>query len=109
MRQTVILGHGLVVRNLIDRPATGALKGFSHLKSTPLAARWPIAALSPGDRINYFDCDGHVNDKMQRGYRYALTAPIGHKWLSLKQKPIPEDCPESSLVGATMEPLRLPF
>jgi hypothetical protein len=60
MRQTVILGHGLVVRNLIDRPATGAFKGFSHLKSTPLAARWPIAALSPGDRINYFDWDGQT-------------------------------------------------
>jgi len=58
--QTVILGHGLVVRNLIDRPATGAFKGFSHLKSTPLAAQWPIAALSPSNRINYFDCDGQT-------------------------------------------------
>src|SRR5262249_47588887 len=38
----------------------GAFKGFRHLKSAPLAARWPVAALSPGDRINYFDCDGQT-------------------------------------------------
>src|SRR5262249_10798148 len=46
--------------DFVDRPPTRGLKSLSHLKSTPLAARWPVAALSPGDRINYFDCDGQT-------------------------------------------------